>query len=673
MRRSQKGWIELRVHGVGGSPGEALLGTQSSPTSTLSTVGPGTGMWRRNDGSGIEGYDWGHLSSSSPMQALWIFLLPFTLVNVAGQMAPVGLRRATRKVVAVHSLVVRALGLCLTFTWTVWLAVVLVDLVGLQWFRRIGAVDGVANWLHLSPDSSALVFGWAGMLLGLIATAAIMWVLRGLAGGRVSAPRTNQATAPRTTDPSKSGLADPRFFDEPHLTTLVAWHVGIVLVPIGTIALAIFGLSEDDRLYRHLGIGGLLLCAWLFQAILVGALFLFALIWGEGGIWRRLSTSSGSAGALACVLTNSFFASLLFLLVKYLLRWPKVSRNGVVQSGLLFYEEHSLTDVWLKSLIIAVALMLVLSFVVSRRARVTLPTPTPDEPWFGAAVRKGSTRAQRAAAVGHAAPKLISVIGIVTYVLAVAAAINRLQVHGWNVGHARLRFGNTTWMNVAAVLLPVGLGALIVFVRRAATSSPTRRLVGTIWDVLTFWPRDYHPLAVRCSAAQIVPEIEARLADSTDAQAGFLVSAHSQGSVLAYAALQRSPDDVVGRVCLVTYGSPLVTIYEQMFPAYFGGADREVLFSRLFTPESLPRWRNYYRLTDPIGGPVGWSEQLSTVDQCLADPQVGSLVVEPMELFTSPPEMPRPRWGLVARHSQYLAEEDVQIWVDEIRSMTPHR
>ena len=105
--------VELRVHGVSGTPPEELLdrqlvrqvagdktagfyrprlreewrdrptndpGTDSEPYSTAREPIPPPLL---------EGYSWGGLTSGSPSRALWLVLLPFTLINVAPRMRPV--------------------------------------------------------------------------------------------------------------------------------------------------------------------------------------------------------------------------------------------------------------------------------------------------------------------------------------------------------------------------------------------------------------------------------------------------------------------------------------------------------------------------------------------------------------------------------------------------------
>ena len=123
-----------------------------------------------------------------------------------------------------------------------------------------------------------------------------------------------------------------------------------------------------------------------------------------------------------------------------------------------------------------------------------------------------------------------------------------------------------------------------------------RRYVGILWDVATFWPRANHPLTPPCYGERAVPELARRTAAMTSgAEDLVILSAHSQGSVLAAAMLMR-PQPGAGRVALLTYGAPLRRLYARFFPAYFGpGA-----FSDVQT-NTQGRWLNLWAPSDPIG------------------------------------------------------------------------
>jgi pimeloyl-ACP methyl ester carboxylesterase len=77
-----------------------------------------------------------------------------------------------------------------------------------------------------------------------------------------------------------------------------------------------------------------------------------------------------------------------------------------------------------------------------------------------------------------------------------------------------------------------------------------------------------------------------------------VISGHSQGSVLAAAAVWQLPARTRRRVALLSYGCPVERLYGRWFPACFGPAPLQGLH------EEVHCWRNLWRATDPIGGPV---------------------------------------------------------------------
>lgn len=146
-------------------------------------------------------------------------------------------------------------------------------------------------------------------------------------------------------------------------------------------------------------------------------------------------------------------------------------------------------------------------------------------------------------------------------------------------------------------LLPL---AALVIMYRSFRDPGTRRRVGVLWDILTFWPRWFHPLAPPPYSARAVPELGIRLERLTEEGARVVISGHSQGSVLAVASLARLPAEVRSKIALLTHGSPLGRLYGKFFPSYFGPTRLAELSDRVGG-----RWTNLFRLTDPIGGPVG--------------------------------------------------------------------
>jgi hypothetical protein len=154
-----------------------------------------------------------------------------------------------------------------------------------------------------------------------------------------------------------------------------------------------------------------------------------------------------------------------------------------------------------------------------------------------------------------------------------------------------------------AVVLPTA-----VLLRRmitGLTNAEVRRGIGVLWDVGTFWPRWFHPLAPPTYSDRAVTALVRRIeAAGTSGHRPLLVAAHSQGSVIAgTAVLGASRDADLRQVALLTFGSPWHRLYAEFFPAYFHDPATGALQARL-----PGRWRNLYRPTDPIGGGVGHAE-----------------------------------------------------------------
>jgi hypothetical protein len=95
-----------------------------------------------------------------------------------------------------------------------------------------------------------------------------------------------------------------------------------------------------------------------------------------------------------------------------------------------------------------------------------------------------------------------------------------------------------------ARVVTAGTAGLVLAAYFAFRSQSTRRVVGIRWDVTTFWPQAHHPLTPACSAQRAVPQLADRIAALTAGESDALVlSAHSQGCVLAAAAVLRLAQD----------------------------------------------------------------------------------------------------------------------------------
>ena len=145
----------------------------------------------------------------------------------------------------------------------------------------------------------------------------------------------------------------------------------------------------------------------------------------------------------------------------------------------------------------------------------------------------------------------------------------------------------------------VGAGLVLLTVQ-AYRNPNLRRLVAVLWEIATFWPRANHPLTPPSYGGRTVYELLVRLQTlhaETNTRVVFAV--HSQGTIIAAAALLHGNGEARERVALLTFGSPLRRLYARNFPAYFG-------------PEAIRRlrerqpsaWINLWAHSDPIGGLV---------------------------------------------------------------------
>ncbi|MFI6643932.1 hypothetical protein [Streptomyces sp. NPDC050504] len=272
--------------------------------------------------------------------------------------------------------------------------------------------------------------------------------------------------------------------------------------------------------------------------------------------------------------------------------------------------------------VLLVLLLAPLTYLVVRTLREARRTGPGIEAEY--AVRKPDevrtrriSRMRAAARLTDSAPRLVGLVSATTLLLGTFAIVG-----AWATGEVPGRAAAGTSPFVESVadsaqalgswLIGFGFILFVALGRRAYRDPAARRTIGILWDVGTFWPRAAHPFAPPCYAERAVPDLAWRMAGWTGLTGGRLViSGHSQGSVLAAAAVWQLPAAIRRRVALLTYGSPLERLYGRWFPAYFGPTPLGALH------ESVDCWRNLWRRTDPIGGPVG----LDGVDRdALADP-----------------------------------------------------
>lgn len=201
-----------------------------------------------------------------------------------------------------------------------------------------------------------------------------------------------------------------------------------------------------------------------------------------------------------------------------------------------------------------------------------------------------------------------------------------------------------SWLVTASGWLVAGVPvAMATAARFAVTSAAWRRAIGSLWDVVTFFPRVIHPLGPPCYGERAVPQLAWRLRYLSE-RGGVVASAHSQGTVVLSSALSLLPGPF-DRLRVITYGSPLTILYGRVFRAYFG----DDLPDRLAAKIGPGRWRHAYAATDWLGTPLFSSTAES--DLRVLDPHRWGPV--------SPGDLPPPILG----HSTYHRHPDIEALV----------
>ena len=142
-----------------------------------------------------------------------------------------------------------------------------------------------------------------------------------------------------------------------------------------------------------------------------------------------------------------------------------------------------------------------------------------------------------------------------------------------------------------AVLIP----ALWIFtsIFGGVRDGEKRRKTGLLWDVASFWPRYFHPLSPPPYGPNAVHELMKEVTGES-----LILSAHSQGSVVAAVALSQLDETQAARIKrVITYGSPLQLIYSRLFAQ----SGLEQLVKNKAGIDHLI-WCNLWRRSDYLGG-----------------------------------------------------------------------
>jgi hypothetical protein len=171
-------WVELRVHGVSGTPPEDMLNRPlvkqvdgDSRSRFFRATDANRVILTGTEDHTIEGFHWGGYTSGSWIQSLWLGLLPIGLINVAAFMLPGpmvgadGVEEAGAvRLRSVALGLLRLLGGLLTMLLSLAVSMTLIDVIAVRW---LGTQAWAPAWLvSAAPLLATLAAGACIALLG---------------------------------------------------------------------------------------------------------------------------------------------------------------------------------------------------------------------------------------------------------------------------------------------------------------------------------------------------------------------------------------------------------------------------------------------------------------------------------------------------------------------------
>lgn len=613
---------------------------------------------RAADGHVLEGYHWGPLTSGTWRQALWLALIPFGLVNAAYFMLPGGGGNGAR-IVARGAL--RVLAIVLTGLVVLAVAQAAVDLFAWQWTGVGGRAGDPRWWLTAGFAAVVVALLVIRFLVGpprvVPANAAIPSeeATTGLAGGEfytgdrdLPGLRHLHLTAGLTVlsvlaaalvrefggagwlwwvavvllgwtvvhtallgDPTRERRGVPALFAV--RLPVVVLCLGIAVLIASVVAMWLVTDYPVNRRGILPGIGDLgrwsAALALVSLVVLILAALLLAARTRESGVPKPFRRFLGGmvgpvVAALGMFLGIGFTSALAYGVLRLL-------RPGDAPASMtlpLFYLRIAFAAGVAVALVVVLGLVLAVWMLLSGKRFAAMVQASTGPDLLPENQVRGVARAWWLGRLKFSVHWLAIVFATAGTVLTAAAIVEAAGDMGATVCHP-----SGTWLSdcrdlpgldlvtVGTVAL-LALGGFLGYLgRRAVGDSTVRRGACVIWDVIAFWPAAVHPLVPPPYSPKVIEDLRARIEWHVSRPGTFLVLAgHSQGSMIAAAALTRLAPEYRSKVALLTYGSQLQLAYARAFPAYVNyeflcWLKREVLSDR---------WVSLYRETDPFGGPV---------------------------------------------------------------------
>lgn len=608
------------MHGVSGTPPDELLYTGSV---TYDQGWDLAKVYEKNrDTWEVKAYHWGSLTSKSSLTAFWILLAPFAMANVAGWMS---------ESPNIWSRIwVRVAGLSLTGIFFAQAANMSLDLP-----YSTGMSETAVLWTFAS-SCVVLVLG-----LGMLSTQTTFKPLT--IGERLRflfSPKVGSMNPPMQepdwTDPASGiGLVGLRMWSVHSIVhRLRRIHLGFAMGVLAAIAARAVGATGAEL--AAIAVLGMMLVVLALTSTpgaaarpvlfltavgpLVGlAVLVWALVRLATGqfVATTLNVADDLTFELALVLGVAAGLGLAGELIKSSFRsgWVPMGLLAVAAliGGTLGLTGAMLVETYLTSssgtsetfdagsafvtvAMLGMVIVMILTFLVAASIR--------SEHTEDAASRRGILRSRHVLA---AAGLYGGVVGVVAVLLSCSGGNGCSQANivmpDWILEDPTnltvllgLPFDPQSLLGWAKIVMVAVPSVLIIrsIVGGLLNGQDSRRQVGILWDLGSFWPRWSHPLGPPAYGPYAVNRLQTILSEERPD----VLSAHSQGSLVSAVALCLADTDHVPHLFL-TYGSQIGDLYPSLFPS--------VGFETLVESVSAQvdrRWINLWRPSDAVGGQV---------------------------------------------------------------------
>jgi hypothetical protein len=613
---------ELRVHGVSGTPPGDLLYT--APVSydqgwdLAKVFEPSRDVWE------VKAFHWGSLTSKSSLTAFWILLAPFAMANVAGWMSEA------------------------PNVWSrIWIRVAGLSLTGIFFAQ----VANMGFDIPFSTGMSRTAVRWVYTVLCIVLVLGVGWLstqssfkpLTPAERVRHLFVPTFRAMNPLLKEPEwddpagfEDGLVGTRLWSvhsivhrlrRLHLTFGMAIlsvvvaratdneALGVSAIGLAGLMMIVLGLTTDASAANRVVLGATAIAPLAGLVVLGWALLTLA----PGEIaFNSLNTSDDLTYEIALVLGVAAGLGLLGEVLSGGLRRGWVPMGLLAVAGLIgatlgltgsmlveTYLTEASTTTETFDAGAAFVTVAMLGLVVTIASAFAVATFLPLEGAEGSRIRRAVLRART----------LLGVAGIYGAAVGVVAAIWSCggEIDGCTQNNIKLPpgviedpnnltvliglpFDPTSVLGWAKILMVAVPATLIVrsIIGGLVNGQDSRRKVGILWDLGSFWPRWFHPMAPPAYGPYAVTRLQTAISEEKPV----VLSAHSQGSLISAVALCLADEDAAPALFL-TYGSQLGDLYPSLFPAV--GLDGLVDST---ISQVGGRWLNLWRRSDFIGGQV---------------------------------------------------------------------